>query len=201
MSKYKMLINPIYLWKLQYPTDKINYSNLSNELGLTRQTISKLAKEAEEMPQLPIVNYHNELNNKYERAIAIYKDLVPKSHYVSQEIADALGVSRATISKYFVSDEAYTDRASQFGYVVYYFKHVDKLIYIGSTEDFVARKLQHKSSVINCSNGIGEYCKLNNINWEDLEVDILFKCQDRNEMKVIENTLISKLKPVANILK
>ncbi len=102
---YKLLLNQSYLYLLQNPRDKVNCSELGRILGLNRKTVAKELEEIESFDNIfNIKNFHNEILNKYERAIAIVKDIDERKYTVA-ELAKRLDISEKTLIKYYGGDE------------------------------------------------------------------------------------------------
>ena len=73
---YKLLLNQTYLFLLQHQNEKLNQSEIGRRIGLNRKTVKK---ELDDIPELinyyNIVDFHNDISNKYVRALAIIKDI------------------------------------------------------------------------------------------------------------------------------
>ena len=63
MKNYHLLLNQTYLYVLQHPNEKVNYSKIGREVGLTRQTVAKEYQEFSDLENLNCFNikeFYNE---------------------------------------------------------------------------------------------------------------------------------------------
>ena len=56
MKEYELLLNPTYLYFIQNPMEKPNFSIIAENVGLTRQTV---AKQFESFKGLEVLNCFN----------------------------------------------------------------------------------------------------------------------------------------------
>ena len=184
MKEYELLLNSTYLYVLQHLTERPNFSKIAAETGLTRQTVAKqfeAFKDLENWNCFHIENFYNEEQDKYKRAIMILNDIV-KEELTLNDIADKLGVSRASISKM-----KNHKRIS----CIYGIKNKGQVVYIGSTEDFYSRQTQH---LLNIKNGLYSFCD------KDATVEIIWQnCASKKERLDLEAQLIRFFQPVGNI--
>lgn len=196
---YHLLLNQTYLYLLQHPEFKINKSKISKEVGLTRQTVSKELQEITNLDnELGIKDFHNDISNKYERALAIISD-IDKSTYTVTQMSAMLGVSTKTLCKYYqVSKEIPLSE----GVGVYGIFHNDDCIYIGYSSNIIDRFKQHKFLIDNQSSEmyLYQYCAEQNFTSQDLRFVILCQSFDVSAMKKLEQNLCNNLKPPGNIL-
>lgn len=190
---YKLLLNQTYLYLLQHQGEKLNQSEIGRRIGLNRKTVKK---ELDDIPELinyyNIVDFHNDISNKYVRALAIIKDIDDKNYTVS-ELARELDISEKTLAKYYSkSDEAICG--------VYGIFYNQKCIYIGFSKNVNERIEQHKMNIGKNLNHIKlyKYCKDNNIMVKDLDFTILAKSTDIEAMKQLESNLYRTLQPIGN---
>lgn len=190
---YKLLLNQTYLYLLQHQDEKLNQSEIGRRIGLNRKTVKK---ELDDIPELinyyNIIDFHNDISNKYVRALAIIKDIDDKNYTVA-ELARKLDISEKTLSKYYSqSDEAICG--------VYGIFYNQKCIYIGFSKNVNERIEQHKMNIGKNLNHIKlyKYCKDNNIMVKDLDFTILAKSTDIEAMKQLESNLYRTLQPIGN---
>lgn len=109
--KYKLLTNQLYLFLLQYRPNGglINRSLVGRDVGINRKTVAKELQELQELELLDkdnvpknifgIKKFYPGEGNKWERAMMILAD-IDENTYTVAEIADLLGASSRTITKY-----------------------------------------------------------------------------------------------------
>lgn len=200
MKEYALLTNSTYLYLIQNKGIKINFSQISRELGLNRKTI---AKEYEELIQyhnwydcFDIKNFYNEEKNKNYRAYLILRDIRPDITAI-EEIANALGISAKTLYNLGLTSEK--NESDSFG-CIYKIMYKNEIIYIGSTKNFEERKYQHLSSIENKYNDkqLYRYCLDNNIKASDLVIEPVIYDKDLNSRFSVESAIINLIKPVGN---
>ena len=190
---YKLLLNQTYLYLLQHQNEKLNQSEIGRRIGLNRKTVKK---ELDDIPELinyyNIVDFHNDISNKYVRALAIIKDIDDRDYTIA-ELARKLDISEKTLAKYYSQlDEIICG--------VYGIFYNQKCIYIGFSKNINERIEQHKMNIGNNLNHIKlyKYCKDNNIMVKDLDFIILAKSTDIEAMKQLEANLYKTLQPIGN---
>ena len=196
---YKLLLNQTYLYLLQHQGEKLNQSEIGRRIGLNRKTVKK---ELDDIPELinyyNIVDFHNDISNKYMRALAIIKDIDGKNYSVA-ELARKLDISEKTLAKYYSpsDDEIILNEVMCGVYGIFYNQ---KCIYIGFSKNINERIEQHKMNIGKNLNHIKlyKYCKDNNISVKDLDFTILAKSTDIEAMKQLESNLYRALQPIGN---
>lgn len=208
---YKLLLNETYMYLLENGPAAINYSQLAREIGVNRIKISQQLEEliltgwvvednkvfsAEN--ELCITNFHSELNNKYEKAIQIYKDLNPNVNLSCESLAKIFGISSKTLSKFYAPNSKIVKEKVQAA--VYYIKdlNTDQIIYIGYTTNFEDRKNAHLRLIRTNSTTAQLYRICSTKNIKNVEIDIIISSNDLNMLKKLEQSLISLLKPIGN---
>lgn len=192
---YELLTNSTYLYLIENKPIKWNYSQLSRELGITRQTISKEYDEFKDLENwntlFDIQDFHNEEPNKIKRAVLILEDLRPDIETTAEK-AEALGVARSSV---------YVKTVESFG-CVYKIVYNNEVIYIGSTKNFEQRKKSHLNAIRlkQTSSKLYKYCADNEIKETDVEIipiinsDLIIS----GELVKVENAFIDLLKPIGN---
>ena len=184
---------------MQHKGAKVNFSQISREIGLNRKTV---AKEYEELIQIPdwfqrfdIKNFYNEEKNKNYRAVLILKDLRPDITSV-EGIANILGISAKTLYNLGMANE---ETVSPKG-CVYKITYQDQIIYIGSTQDFEERKYQHLSAIEKGHNDkqLYRYCLDNGIKASDIRIEPVILDKDLSSRFSVENAIINLIKPIGN---
>lgn len=99
MKDYSILLNQTYLYVKQHPYEKINFSKIATILGLSRHTVAKQYNQIEMSNNINISNYHEDIADKYKRAIAIIKDLEPKE-YTMSEYAIMLKITKSVLEEH-----------------------------------------------------------------------------------------------------
>ena len=194
MKNYHLLLNQTYLYVLQHPNEKVNYSKIGREVGLTRQTVAKEYQEFSDLENLNCFNikeFYNEETNKYRRAMMILSD-IDDNYYSLRETARVLGVSKDLIYRYFKADGVSC---------VYGIKYNDQIIYISSTKDFEQCKNQHLANIKNKEvfNKLYFWCVQNHVQPTDVEfVQLSDDIKDKNVRLEKEKALIQELEPICN---
>lgn len=214
MKDYSLLVNPVYLYLIENPNIKINYSKMGKELSLTRQTAAKYYKEVEEAegyPCMKIPDLHKELiDNKYLRALAILKD-IDEYDYTMEELSKILGVSKATLEKYaewinqnyhrYHSKELpQTEQNENIEYpsAVYGCFYNDELIYVGSTSNYHSRIQQHYSMInMQSNNALSKFLQNKDLN--KLKFVPFILGLKKEQYQILEKNLIRTLKPRCNV--
>lgn len=99
MKDYSILLNQTYLYVKQHPYERINFSKIATILGLSRHTVSKQYLQIEMSDNFDISNYHEDIADKYQRAVAIIKDLEPKE-YTTAEYAIMLKITKSVLEEH-----------------------------------------------------------------------------------------------------
>ena len=184
MKEYELLLNPTYLYFIQNPMEKPNFSIIAENVGLTRQTVAKQFesfKGLEVLNCFNIKNFYNEEQDKYRRAIMILRDISDEDLSLNA-IADKLGTSRSNISK--VSNHVAMP-------CIYIIKDNQQVVYIGSTEDFDERKQIHMQNI---RNGIYDWCG------KDAIIEVLWNnFHSKQERLEMEAQLIRVFQPIGNV--
>ena len=87
---------------------------------------------------------------------------------------------------------------------IYSFKHLDKVIYVGSTSQTVWRRFQkHKSDSQTCPEKLPVYAHINQVGWDNIIVETVCTCDDdarlnteRQVMEQHKDTVLNKYRPV-----
>ena len=195
MKDYSLLLNQTYLYLKQYPANKPNFSQIAKKIGITRQTIAKeYAKiKKEDWDKFDIKDFHEDIDNKYKRALKIISDLDNK-YYNLTELSEMLKISSETLSDYYSTTE---DKEEDCFSAVYGCFYQGKLIYIGSTENYRKRVQQHLNSINSSSMKLYSYLKDKDIN--DIEFRPFITKLNIIEYKELEKNLIRFLKPECNV--
>lgn len=99
MEDYSLLLNQTYLYLKQYPANTPNFSQIAKKIGITRQTIAKeyARIKEEDWDKFDIKDFHEDIDNKYKRALRIISDLDNK-YYNLTELSEMLKISLKTLS-------------------------------------------------------------------------------------------------------
>lgn len=99
MKDYSLLLNQTYLYLKQYPANTPNFSQIAKKIGITRQTIAKeyARIKEEDWGKFDIKDFHEDIDNKYKRALRIISDLDNK-YYNLRELSEMLKISLKTLS-------------------------------------------------------------------------------------------------------
>lgn len=198
MENYSILLNQIYLYLKQYPANKPNFSQIAKKVGLSRQTVAKEYAKIEEKDwdRFDIKNFYEDVDNKYKRALKIIGDLDNK-YYNLRELSEMLGVSVETLSD---SYNSIKDKEEENASAVYGCFYKDKLIYVGSTENYKRRVQQHLANIKNINNTSLELYKyLKDKDIEDIKFRPFITGISTIEYKKLEKNLIRFLKPECNV--
>ena len=195
MKDYSLLLNQTYLYLKQHPANKPNFSQIAKKIGITRQTIAKeYAKiKEEDWDKFDIKDFHEDIDNKYKRALKIISDLDNK-YYNLTELSEMLKTSPETLSDYYSTME---DKEEKCFSAVYGCFYQGKLIYIGSTENYHKRVQQHLNNINSSSMKLYSYLKDKDIN--DIEFKPFITKLSAIEYKELEKNLIRFLKPECNV--
>lgn len=98
-TKYQLLTNQTFLYVKSKNITNVVYSDIAKELGITRQTVAQEYKAVVDWNCLDIKNYHDEVSDKYQKAVKILKDLIP-GIYLPGDISALLGVSIKTLQRH-----------------------------------------------------------------------------------------------------
>ena len=195
MKDYSLLLNQTYLYLKQYPANKPNFSQIAKKIGITRQTIAKeyARIKEEDWDKFDIKDFHEDIDNKYKRALKIISDLDNK-YYNLTELSEMLKISPETLSDYYSTMEDNEENCFSAVYGCFY---QGKLIYIGSTENYHKRVQQHLNSINNSPMKLYSYLKDKDIN--DIEFKPFITKLNIIEYKELEKNLIRFLKPECNV--
>ena len=194
---YKLLLNQTYLYLLQHQNEKLNQSEIGRRIGLNRKTVKQ---ELDDIPELVnyfnIVDFHNDISNKYFRALAIIRDIDDKDYSIA-ELARKLDISEKTLAKYY---DTLSDDIEEIVSGVYGIFYNKQCIYVGFSKNINERIEQHKMNIGKDLNHIKlyKYCKDNNIMVKDLDFVALAKSTDIEAMKQLEANLYKTLQPIGN---
>ena len=210
MKDYSLLLNQTYLYLKQHPTNKPNFSQIAKKIGITRQTIAKeYAKiKEEDWDKFDIKDFHEDIDNKYKRALRIISDLDNKC-YNLRELSEMLKISSETLSDYYSiiehkkedkkedKKDKEEDKKEDCFSAVYGCFYQGKLIYVGSTENYRKRVQSHLNNINSSPMKLYSYLKDKDIN--DIEFKPFITKINIIEYKELEKNLIRFLKPECNV--
>lgn len=84
---------------------------------------------------------------------------------------------------------------------VYYYKHLDKVLYVGSTGNLKKRECTHKKDLQNCGSPFYKYLREHTLTFNDLNKTVLQAGNvDRTTLRQFEKAMIYMLNPLYNMI-